>query len=104
MKPWQGVRNLRPAGPIFYGAIGALLVLLAGFPWLFPHGIRTSGPVSQQGLLAVTNGDWARAGFRSRALLAENARLRPQGRQRGDMEASGASQRSRGRAPSPAAH
>ncbi|MDP5278495.1 hypothetical protein Q9Q95_06125 [Sphingomonas sp. DG1-23] len=77
----RAVRNLRPAGLILYGTIGALILLIVCFPLLFPRGIRIGGPAPLEGLFVVADGDWAHASFERRALLEKNERLRPRGMQ-----------------------
>jgi hypothetical protein len=85
MTPWRWVRNLRPAGLIFYGVFGALLLVLIGFPFLFPRGIPVGGPASEEGLLTVGEGGWDRAHFEPRMLLIENEALRRQGRYKSNV-------------------
>ncbi|MDT8757979.1 energy transducer TonB [Sphingomonas psychrotolerans] len=59
--------------------MGALVLLVAGFPLLFPRGIRTGGPAPYEGLFVVPDDDWTHATFQSRAAIEENERLRPKG-------------------------
>nr|WP_294810203.1 TonB family protein [uncultured Sphingomonas sp.] len=82
MRLWQWARELRPAGLLLYGAIGAILIALVALPRLFPDGLEVAGPTPDEGLLAIGSDGWEGATFHPLALLVENEQLRAKGQQR----------------------